>query len=178
MPKDWPQQNNFKNPDIGTDAKILSAGHTFTITGENTSYKIEKVEMASDVAKQFGLKINRVVPIYWVKGMSPGRQGGYHPKTDSVFMFENNTDETTLEHELVHAIEFHTPATPELISLWEKAKEVISESSFSGNFVTFNFVRNVHEFIAEGKTRPAFIDALKKENLYDEFLEQTDYIFK
>jgi hypothetical protein len=93
-------------------------------------------------------------------------------------MFENNTDETTLEHELVHVVEYKIPATPQLISLWKKAKEVINESSFSGGFFAFNFMRNIHEFIAEGKTRPAFIEALKKEGLYEEFLKETNYIFE
>ena len=111
---------------------IFSVGHTFTIEGEETSYTVEKVEMASEVGQQFGLKINSEVPIYWIKGMSPGRQGGYHPQTNAVYMFENNTDDTTLEHELVHVVEYHISPTPELVSLWERAKEVITESSFSG----------------------------------------------
>src|SRR5680860_81550 len=155
--------------------QIFSVGHTFTIEGEDTAYTVEKVEMASEVGQRFGLKINREVPVYWVKGMSPGRQGGYHPETDAVYMFENNTDDTTLEHELVHVVEYYIPPTPELISLWEKAKEVITESSFSGGFFPFNFMRNTHEFIVEGKTRPEFIDALKKEGLYEEFLKETNY---
>src|SRR5690606_6574199 len=131
-----------------------------------------------EVGQQFGLKIDREVPIYWVKGMSHGRQGGYHPQTDAVYIFENNTDETTLEHELIHVIEYHIPPTQQLISLWKKAKETITESSFSGNFYPFNFVRDIHEFIAEGKTRPEFIAALKKEGLYEEFLKHTNYIFE
>ena len=158
--------------------EIFPVGHVFTITGEETTYTIEKGEMASEVASQFGLKINRVVPIYWIKGMSPGRQGGYHPETDAVYVFENNTDETTLAHELVHVVEYHIPPTPQLVSLWERVKQVISESSFSSGFFAFNFMRNIHEFIAEGKTRPAFVEALKKEGLYDEFLKETNYIFE
>lgn len=165
-------------PSQETKREILTVGHTFTINGEETTYLIERVEMASDVAKQFGLKIKREVPIYWVKGMSPKRQGGYHPGDDAIYIFENNTDKTTLEHELVHVVEYHVPATTQLISLWERAKKIISENSFPGDFFAFNFMRNIHEFIAEGKTRPAFIEALKKEGLYEEFLKETHYIFE
>jgi hypothetical protein len=67
-----------KKPPQETKKEILTVGHTFTIAGEETTYLIERVEMASDAAKQFDLKINRVVPIYWVKGMYSGGQGGYH----------------------------------------------------------------------------------------------------
>jgi hypothetical protein len=158
--------------------EIFSVGHTFTIEGDDTNYIVEKVEMASEVGQQFGLKINREVPIYWVKGVSPGKQGGYHPETDAVYIFENNTDETTLEHELVHVVEYRVEPTPQLISLYERAKKIITEDSFSGGVFAFIFMRNVHEFIAEGKTRPEFIAALKKEGLYEEFVKETNYIFE
>jgi hypothetical protein len=42
-------------------------------------------------------------------------------------------------------------------------KNTISEESFDVNAVTFNFKKNIHEFIADGYSKLPFIDALKKE---------------
>jgi hypothetical protein len=39
-------------------------------------------------------------------------------------------------------------------------------------------MKNIHEFIADGYSKQPFINALKKEWLYEEFLEKTKYIFK
>jgi hypothetical protein len=160
------------------ERKVLSVGDPVTFTGEKEEYMVEKVEMASEVGKQFGLNITRAIPVYYLKGMRAGSQGAYHPESDSIFMFENNTDEDTLEHELVHAIEWAKEKTPDLLALFEKAKSTISESSFTGEWFDFRFNKNIHEFIAAGKTSKAFIVALQKEGLYDDFIRETRYIFE
>jgi hypothetical protein len=164
------------------EREIFPVGHPITFRGESNEYTVEKVEMAQDVGKRFGLNITRPVPIYWLKGFSPGRQGGYHMSTDSVFMFENNTDEHTLEHELVHVVEYNLEKSSPLVSLYEKAKSIITEEDFLSldfnGIVTWNFTRDIHEFIADGKTNPVFIAVLKKVNLYDEFLKESAYLFQ
>jgi hypothetical protein len=53
----------------------------------------------------------------------------------------------------------------------------INEDSFENWVVSFNFQKNIHEFIADGYSKEVFINALKKENLYAEFLDKTAYIF-
>jgi hypothetical protein len=54
----------------------------------------------------------------------------------------------------------------------------ITEDSFEGWAVSFNFQKNIHEFIADGYSKEIFINALKKENLYAEFLDKTEYLFE
>jgi hypothetical protein len=44
--------------------------------------------------------------------------------------------------------------------------------------VTFNFKKNIHEFIADGYSKLPFIDALKKEWMYENFMNETKYIFE
>lgn len=94
-------------------------------------------------------------------------------------MFEN-VDDLTLKHELIHSIEFKQEVTEALYALYEEAKQTINESSFSNSngFVTFNFTKNIHEFIADGYSKEPFIQAMKNENLYDKFLETTKYLFE
>lgn len=172
---------NFKDTPNIEAREIFPVGHPITFRGESNEYTVEKIEMAQDVGKRFGLNITRQVPVYWLKGFSSGRQGGYHMSTDSVFMFENNTDLHTLEHELVHVVEYNLEKSPELISLYEKAKSIITTEDFLSldfdGYVTWNFTRDIHEFIADGKTNPVFIAVLKKVGLYDEFLKETAYLF-
>ena len=150
----------------------LSAGDTLSIGG--VEYPVERVEAASEVAVNFGLKINRYVPIYYLIGQGTA-QGGYHPEADIVVMYENNTDPTTLEHELIHAVEYKFEPTQALLELFAEAKEVIDEDAFDDGFFNFNFVKNIHEFIAEGKTKLA--PALKKVGLLENFTRETAYIF-
>ncbi len=155
------------------DLRELSIGERFIMN--NSEYEVDKIDDASEVGANFGLKIERYVPIYYLKGMSSQAQGGYHPKADVVVIFENNTDATTLEHELTHAVEYKFEPTPSLLALYEKAKQTITEESFDGNFFTFNFMKNIHEFIADGRTK--LKPALQKEGLYEDFQKETSYIF-
>jgi hypothetical protein len=93
-----------------------------------------------------------------------------------IVIFENNTDPGTLEHELVHAVEYKFESTPALLELFEKAKEVIDEGTIMTDtgFVDWNFTKNIHEFIAEGRTK--LVPALKEKGLYEDFLRETAYI--
>ena len=92
-------------------------------------------------------------------------------------MFDN-ADDITLKHEIIHSLELNKKISDELCEFYEKVKSTITEDSFVNSFVSFNFKKNIHEFIADGYSKQPFIDALKKENLYDEFIEKTKYIFE
>lgn len=172
-----------ESPDQNLNSKPswLKPGETIKITEEG-EFEIVKVAGSIELGKELGLNITRDVPVYFLKGISPARQGAYHPKADLVLMFENNTEEHTLKHELVHVVEYHQEPTPELLALYERVKTIITEDTFlksnQSGFVSFNFSKNIHEFIADGYTNEIFIVALKKEGLYDDFLKQTEYLFK
>ncbi|MBX4187222.1 MAG: hypothetical protein KW802_03145 [Candidatus Doudnabacteria bacterium] len=170
--------NRFRenNPEGEIQQSQFKAGDKVRIGDKE--FEIESVETAAELGEKYGLKINRDIPVYHVKGTSPGRQGAYHPETDSVWLFENMTDEDTIKHELVHVVEYNKEKSPELIKFYERAKSKISEDSFESNLVTFNFNKNIHEFIADGHAKKAFIEALKKEGLYEEFLQLTGDLFE
>lgn len=162
---------------IEVDEKVvifLEVGDTVTIGIHE--HRIEKVSLARDLGKKFGLVIPDDVPIYWLSNVGAGRKGAYVPERNIVLFFDN-TDEETQHHELTHAIEYHQEPTPELLALYDRAKEAITEDSFIGGFVSFNFMKNFHEFIADGRTKQTFIQALKKEGLHDDFVRETVYLF-
>lgn len=169
------QNNTEQLPKIVTieTFRDLNVGEKFLMNEKE--YSVERIEKAGELGLKFGLKIDRDVPVYYLKGTSSKAQGGYQPVADVVVIFENNTDSTTLEHELIHAVEYKIEPTPGLLALWDKAKQVITEQSFDGHFFTFNFKKNIHEFIADGRTKLA--PALKKEGLYEDFQRETAYIF-
>jgi hypothetical protein len=91
-------------------------------------------------------------------------------------MFDN-ADKITLKHEIIHSLELNKPIPDELNEFYESAKNIISENSFNGGMVSFNFTNSIHEFIADGYSKEPFINALRNEKLYKEFLEKTKYIF-
>jgi hypothetical protein len=160
-----------------TDHRKLKVGDTFFIEGEE--YTIEKVESASDMAIKYGLRINRSVPVYFLnKNAINNAHGAYDTENDMVLIYKNMTDLNTLEHEFIHVIEYHQEPTPGLIDLYNKVKETITESSFDQGLFRFNFMKSIHEFIADGKTNFAFIEALKKEGLYEDFERETAYLFE
>jgi len=154
--------------------KALHVGDSITI-GER-SYEIITIRSASDVGRGFGLTIRRSVPVYYLDGISIQSKGAYHPEQDIVLVF-TNTDDDTLHHELTHVVEYHQEASSELLELYERVKRVVTEDSFEGEFVSWNFRKHIHEFIADGRTKPAFIAALKKERLYEDFVRVTAYLF-
>lgn len=93
-------------------------------------------------------------------------------------MYPTATD-FELQHELIHACLSDKDATPELLEFYEKVKQTISEISFSDTErIWFNFKNNLDEFIVDGYNHPVLISALKKEALYDQFLEVTKYLRK
>ena len=92
-------------------------------------------------------------------------------------MFDN-ADEITLKHEIIHSIEYTKPIPNKLKKFYELVKNKVSEKSFDGEVASFNFMKNIHEFIADGYSKQPFINALKKEWLYEKFLENTRYIFE
>lgn len=152
----------------------LNQGDVFHING--VDHVVEKIESGTELAEQFDLRIDRDIPVFHLKGFGRA-QGGYHPEADIIVMFENNTDPGTLEHELVHAVEYKFDPTPALLELFEKAKELIDEDAIrtENGSVNWNFTKNIHEFIAEGKTK--LVPALKDKELYDDFVRETAYIF-
>lgn len=140
------------------------------------AYKIMKVISAADLGMDLGMRIARSIPVYYLDGASAQSRGAYHPEQDIVLVF-TNTDEETLRHELSHVVEYHQEKSPELLEFYERAKRLITEDSFEEGFTSFNFMKNIHEFIADGRTKPAFIAALKKEGLYDDFVAVSAYLF-
>lgn len=158
---------------IDTQDFSLKKGDSIQIGERN--YRISKVAPANEVGKELGLQVRRQVPVYYLDGPSGISRGAYHPERDMILVFRQ-TDTETLRHELIHAIEYHQEKTQSLVRLYERALLKITEDSFEDGFITFNFKKNIHEFIADGLTKPALIDALKKEGLYDEFMNETAYL--
>ncbi len=152
----------------------LVAGESITI--DEKKFEITKVVLADALGRELGVRISRQIPVYYLNGVSAKSRGAYHPETDCVLAFMN-TDDETLRHELTHAVEYLQEQTPELLEVYRRAREQITEDSFEGGFVSFNFMKDIHEFIADGMTKPAMIAALKKEGLYEDFIRATEYLF-
>ena len=117
------------------------------------------------------------MPIYYIEGSWWPRKWAYDSKKNIIYIFDN-ADSETLKHEIIHSIEFNKPVSNELYNFYELAKNIISEKSFDGNAVSFNFKKNIHEFIADWYSKQLFINALKKEWIYGDFLKKTKYIFE
>jgi len=140
-------------------------------------YNVKDVWSSKVVAKELWLQIKNDIPIYYIEGTWWLRKWSYDSKRNIIFIFDN-ADETTLRHEIIHSLEFNKPIPNELYKFYELIKNTISEESFDGNAVSFNFKKNIHEFIADWYSKQLFINALKKEWIYDNFLERTRYIFE
>lgn len=169
------QEKNTPNEEMGF--KDLKVGDSFFI--DDKEYTIERVESATEMAIQYGLRVDRHVPVYFLNEAAVNNaHGAYDTENDIVLIYKNMTDPKTLEHEFVHVVEYHQESTPELLSLYDRVRETITENSFDHGFVRFNFRKSIHEFIADGKTNFAFIEALKKEELYEDFQKETAYLFE
>jgi hypothetical protein len=155
--------------------RFLNIGDTISIGDKE--HVIEKVAAARELGAEFGLDIPDDIPIYWLADVGGVRKGAFVPEANIVLFFEN-TDRETQHHELTHAVEYFQEMTLELIALYERVKGLVTEDSFGGGLVSFNFMKNIHEFIADGRTKSVFIEALKKEGLYDEFVNETEYLFE
>jgi len=123
------------------------------------------------------LIIENPIPIYFLEWVWRNKWW-YHPELKIIILY-SNSDEETIKHEIIHSIEFDREKSENLISLYEQVKIVIHEDSFSesNGFVTFNFRKNIHEFIADWYSKVAFINAMKKEWLYEQFIQKTNYLF-
>jgi hypothetical protein len=161
--------------DKGRRVVFLEAGDSITI-GES-EHKIERVSLAKELGKQFGLDIADNVPIYWLSNSGGRAKGAYIPSENTILFFDN-TDEETQHHELTHAVEYHQIATPELLALYNRVRTTITEDSFEDGCASFNFMKNIHEFIADGRTKTVFIQALKNEGLFADFTKVTTYLFE
>ena len=140
-------------------------------------YNVKDVWSSKVVAKKLWLEIKNNVPIYYIEGIWWFRKWAYDNKRNIIFMFDN-ADEITLKHEIIHSLEFNKTIPNELDEFYELVKIRITEESFDGWTVTFNFRKNIHEFIADGHSKEPFINALKKEWMYEDFINKTKYIFE
>lgn len=142
-----------------------------------TEYKVKKISDSVKEGKNFWLDIKIPVTIYFLDWYGWLKQWAYRTGKNMIFMFEN-ADEITLKHEIIHSLEYNKPVPNDLSEFYEKVKSTITEDSFDNWLCSFNFMKSIHEFIADGYSKQPFINALKKENLYDEFIEKTKYIFE
>jgi len=140
-------------------------------------YKTKKISNSIEEGKNLWLNIKTPVPIYYIKWSWWLRKWAYVKEKGIIFMFDN-TDEITLKHEIIHSIEYNKPIPDTLFRFYDLVKNKISEESFDGEVASFNFMKNIHEFIADGYSKQPFINALKKEWLYEKFLKETEYIFE
>ena len=140
-------------------------------------YRTKKISNSVEEGKKLGLNIKTSVPIYCLEWSWWLRKWAYNREKNIILIFDN-TDEITLKHEIIHSIEYNKSIPDELHDFYEIVKNRVSEESFDYGIVSFNFMKNIHEFIADGYSKRPFINALKKEWLYEEFLEKTKYIFE
>lgn len=160
------------------NASSNSLSDILSIKIDDKNFMILRKSDSKTEGERLDIKIVDNIPILFLKWRSQNLWW-YHPTLNIIIMYENSDDET-LRHELIHSIEFKKEKTEELCSFYEKVKESINEDSFSDSngFVTFNFTKNIHEFIADWYSKEPFIMAMKKEKLYDKFLEETKYLFE
>lgn len=155
----------------GDSIEILQGKEKETVT-------IREVQSAIDKAKIAGINLTRDFPIYYIEERNTTKDAMYLLNKDEeyIIMYPVATD-FELRHELIHACLSDKDPTPELLEFYEKVKQTISESSFSEtDRMWFNFTKSLDEFIVDGYNHSSFISALKKESLYDEFLEVTKYL--
>ncbi len=153
----------------------LATGAVIRISEKD--FCVERVSSARELGSDFGLHPSADIPVYWLDGYGPGLRGAYVPKANCVLFFRN-TDLETVHHELVHAVEHYKEKRPGLTRLYQEALDRITEASFDDGLISFNFRKNIGEFLADGRSKPLFIAALKKEGLYDRFLEESAYLFE
>lgn len=148
----------------------------FNPKGERLTLTILKVGSSLQEAGRLGIAIPSDIPIYYLDKNLPFMDAGICHEGGYVVMFPISNDHN-LRHELIHFVELsHTP-TQELLDLYKKVKQAIQEDSFHNtDGETYNFSKDIHEFIVDGYNHAWFISALKKEGFYDEFLKVTEYM--
>ena len=166
--------------------ETISTGNTFNYTKKLDfskllidwiDYKIKKVSNSLNEGKKLWINVGTSVPIYYIEWSWWCRKWAYVKEKNIILIFDN-ADTATLKHEIIHSLEYKKPIQNKLYEFYELVKNKISEKSFDGTTVSFNFKKNIHEFIADGYCKYPFIKALKKEWFYEEFLEKTKYIFE
>ena len=139
--------------------------------------KVRRISDSIKEGKNLWIDIKTPIPIFYIEWSWWLRKWSYVKEKNIILMFDN-ADGETLKHEIIHSIEYNKPIPEELTKLYDLAKLKITEESFDGKIMNFNFKKNIHEFIADGYSKVSFINALKKELLYNDFLEKTKYIFE
>ncbi len=142
---------------------------------------VVKIENAREIASSLGFLLERDVPIYHLdktpifKKIRSHGLGSYVDSLDAI-LFYPVTDEVTKRHEIVHAIEYRQEITRELQNFFDRIKKLYPEGMEINGSTTFNFAKNIHEFLADGYTSKVVIEILKKAGLYGEFLTVTAYL--
>lgn len=172
-----PKENKEQGASIQKNINQIPVQLISTFLIDWTEYKVKMTSDSVKEGKKFWLNIKNPVTIYYLEWSGWLRQWAYFRGKNIIFMFDN-ADEITLKHEIIHSLEFNKAVPDELNEFYELVKNRVSEESFDGRAVTFNFRKNIHEFIADGYSKLPFINALKKEWLHGDFLKKTKYIFE
>jgi hypothetical protein len=172
-------ESNSKQEPLVQKIEAKKVGDTIAIfspKGERLSLTILKVGSSLQEADRLGIAVPSDIPIYYLDKDLPFMDAGIGHGGDHIVMFPIS-DDYDLRHELIHSVELsHTP-TQELLDLYEKVKQVVQEGSFcEADGETYNFLKDIHEFIVDGYNHAWFISALKREGLYDQFLRATEYM--
>ena len=124
----------------------------------------------------------RDVPVLFVDQRFKTSRGGYSPDHHIILMPVNTghnsvEEKRIIEHEIMHAllvrfINSHDISKIDFQEMYDHLKEVVTEDDMTLNGLTsFNFIKNIHEFIADAITLPNMIQALKNHGLYEKVLE-------
>ena len=161
-----------ENPDFSSQiyealgfSKELNFYKGDTLTIDEKIYSIVEKISSKELAKRNGLTISSNIPVYIVSEFLGARKGGYDT-VNNIIILSKDSDKETIHHELIHSVEYNLDKS-ELNPLYEKVKDSITEDSFNG-FVSWNFKKNISEFVADALSKKVFRNALKKEGLLEE----------
>lgn len=127
---------------------------------------ISEVTNSRDLAEKYNISTLRNVPVIFVNESIGNRLGGYD-KSKDVIILPKSADAKVVKHEIIHSEEYLRDNS-DLVDLYNKVKSIITEDSFEDSVVSFNFNKDIHEFIADAKSSDIFRKALKKEGLLQE----------
>lgn len=172
-------ENNSGPESLVQKVEAKKVGDTVAIfnpKGERLTLTILKVGSSLQEAGRLGIAVQSDIPIYYLDKDLPFMDAGIGHGGDHIVMFPISDDQN-LRHELIHSVELSHAPTQDLLDLYEKVKQVIQEDSFRDtDGETYNFSKDIHEFIVDGYNHAWFISALKREGLYDQFLRVTKYM--
>lgn len=172
-----PKENKEKGRSIQKNISQIPDQLISTFSIDWKKYKTKRISNSVEEGKILWLNIKNPVTIYYLEWSGWLIQWAYVNKRNIIFMFDN-ADRITLKHEIIHSLEFNKPVPDELYEFYELVKNSITEDSFDNGVVSFNFKKNIHEFIADGYSKWPFVNALKKEWMYEDFINKTKYIFE